>query len=86
MDTNTVVHTRVDAETKTQAMEVLAGMGLSLSDAIRLFLGRVASEKAFPFSVEEPNRLTRETLRKSARNEEVYRPPNADEMFRDLGI
>jgi len=32
------------------------------------------------------NRLTRETLRKSARNEEIYRPANADEMFRELGI
>ncbi|VFN06214.1 MAG: DNA-damage-inducible protein J [Candidatus Kentron sp. G] len=86
MNTDTIVHARIDSEVKTEAALVLADMGLSISDAIRLLLVRVASEKSFPFSVKEPNRLTRETLDKSARNQDVYRPDNADEMFRELGI
>nr|VFJ50709.1 MAG: DNA-damage-inducible protein J [Candidatus Kentron sp. FM]VFJ50741.1 MAG: DNA-damage-inducible protein J [Candidatus Kentron sp. FM]VFK08746.1 MAG: DNA-damage-inducible protein J [Candidatus Kentron sp. FM] len=85
MNTDTVVQARIDQEIETDAARVLAGMGLSISDAIRLLLSRVVSENALPFSL-EPNDLTQETLRKSARNEDVYRPSDIDEMFRELGI
>ena len=48
MATDTVVRARIDAATKEKATEALAAMGLSVSDAIRLLLVRIAAEKEFP--------------------------------------
>jgi DNA-damage-inducible protein J len=55
MATDTVVRARIDAATKEQATEALAAMGLSVSDAIRLLLVRIAAD-GIPFSVKTPNR------------------------------
>ena len=55
MAATSVVRARIDEKTKRKASKALAGMGLSMSDAIRLMLVRVAEEKALPFDVYEPN-------------------------------
>jgi len=52
---------------------------------MRITLTRVAKEGAIPFDL-NPNKLTRETLRKSARGEEVHRANAADDLFAPLGI
>jgi DNA-damage-inducible protein J len=52
---DTYVRARIDAATKEQAVEALADMGLSVSDAIRLLLIRVADERRLPFEVKTPN-------------------------------
>jgi len=54
----TMVHIRVDEQVKAQATETLASMGLSVSDAVRMLLVRVAAEKALPFDVRVPNAET----------------------------
>jgi len=48
MASDTVVRARIDGQIKQKAAKVLADMGLSVSDAIRLLLVRVAAEKALP--------------------------------------
>ena len=58
MTENAVVRARIDEATKTEAAAVLATMGLSLSDAFRLLLKRVAAEKALPFEPLVPNAET----------------------------
>ena len=63
MSTTTMVHVRVEAETKVKAAEALAAMGLSVSDAVRVFLKRVAEEKALPFEVRVPNAKTKAAMR-----------------------
>ena len=60
MASDTVVRARIDGEVKEKAAKVLADMGLSVSDAIRLLLVRVAAEKALPFEIKVPNAETRE--------------------------
>lgn len=52
------VRCRIDPKTKAQASEVIESMGLSVSDAIRLFLRRVAVEGAIPFELRVPNAKT----------------------------
>jgi DNA-damage-inducible protein J len=59
MTTTTTVHIRVDEQMKAQAAEALAAMGLSVSDAVRVFLMRVAAEKQLPFALKAPNAETR---------------------------
>lgn len=59
---DTYVRARIDAATKERAVEALADMGLSVSDAIRLLLIRVADERCLPFEIKAPNKVTRETM------------------------
>ncbi|MBK8183173.1 MAG: type II toxin-antitoxin system RelB/DinJ family antitoxin [Candidatus Competibacteraceae bacterium] len=60
--TTTMVHIRVDETLKTQAAETLAAMGLSLSDAVRVFLTRVVAEQGLPFALKAPNAETRAAM------------------------
>lgn len=62
MSATTLVRARIDPETKAQATEALEAMGLSMSDAIRLLLVRVAADKELPFSLKVPNAETRAAM------------------------
>ena len=62
MAATTMVHIRVDETLKTRAAETLATMGLSLSDAVRVFLTRVVAEQGLPFELKAPNAATRAAL------------------------
>ena len=62
MASDTVVRARVDGEVKEKAAKVLGHLGLSVSDAIRLLLARVAAENALPFEIEMPNAETRAAM------------------------
>ena len=57
-----MVRARIDGQVKERAAKVLADMGLSVSDAIRLLLVRVAAEKALPFEIKAPNAETRAAM------------------------
>jgi DNA-damage-inducible protein J len=59
MASDTVVRARIDGQVKEKAAKVLAEMGLSVSDAIRLLLVRVAAESTLPFEIKAPNAETR---------------------------
>jgi DNA-damage-inducible protein J len=58
MPTNAVVRARIDERTKEEASAVLAAMGLTVSDAFRIMLTRIAREKALPFEPLVPNATT----------------------------
>ena len=47
--TNTVVRARIDERVKEEAAAVLATIGLTVSDAFRLMIIRIAKDKALPF-------------------------------------
>lgn len=65
MTSTTMVHVRLDLDVKTQATEALAAMGLSVSDAVRVFLTRVAAEKQIPFDLKVPNAQTQAAMQES---------------------
>lgn len=60
--TTTMVHVRVDENVKAQAAETLASMGLTISDAIRVFLTRVVADKELPFAIKAPNASSRAAI------------------------
>jgi len=62
MSTTTMVHVRLDEQMKEQAAETLAAMGLSISDAVRVFLTRVVAEQQLPFALKVPNSETRRAM------------------------
>ena len=63
MAATTMVHVRVEGSVKHRAETALSAMGLTVSDAVRVFLTRVAAEQALPFAVRVPNRRTRAAMR-----------------------
>jgi DNA-damage-inducible protein J len=63
MPATEMVHVRIDKRIKTKAAKALAAMGLSVSDAVRVLLTRVAAEKALPFEVKAPNATTLAAIR-----------------------
>ena len=65
-----MLHVRVDDKTKEQATAALGAMGLSISDAVRLFLRRVVADQAFPLELRVPNAETRSAM---AEAEEIVR-------------
>ncbi len=83
MTANTVVRARIDEATKSEAAAVLEAMGLSLSDAFRLLLRRVAAEKALPFEPLVPNAKTIAAMRE-ARGGDLPRFKSVDALLRDL--
>lgn len=68
---NSVVRARIDEATKSEAAAVLATIGLSLSDAFRLLLKRVAAEKALPFEPLIPNDETVAAMKAARRGDVV---------------
>jgi DNA-damage-inducible protein J len=58
MPVNALVQTRINPEIKEEAAAVLQAIGLTVSDAVRLMLTRVAREKALPFEPLIPNQVT----------------------------
>lgn len=86
MATTAMVHVRVDEQIKAQATETLAAMGLSVSDAVRVFLMRVVADKQMPFVLKVPNAETRAAMVDA---EEIARTRRArfgtaTELFDDL--
>ena len=83
MPTNQRVQARIDGAVKEEAAAVLAAMGLTISDAVRLLLFRVAHEKALPFAPLMPNAATVEAM-KEARKGGLARFANAQALMDDL--
>jgi DNA-damage-inducible protein J len=65
MPATEMVHVRIEKRIKTQAAKTLAAMGLSVSDAVRVLLTRVAKEKSLPFEVKVPNAATAEAMQEA---------------------
>lgn len=59
---DTYVSAKIDMATKNRASDVLEAMGLSISDAIRMMMFRIADEKQLPFTVKVPNVTTKKAI------------------------
>lgn len=83
MAATTMIHVRVNEDIKIQAAETLAGMGLTVSDAIRVFLTRVVADQQLPFALKAPNAETRAAMQE-ARAIGKARFAKVDELIHDL--
>jgi DNA-damage-inducible protein J len=83
---SSMIHVRVDDDTKEKATAALDAMGMSVSDAVRLFLRRVVADQAFPLELKVPNTETRAAM---AEADEIARSrstrfTNADDLMADI--
>ncbi|MDR1920128.1 MAG: type II toxin-antitoxin system RelB/DinJ family antitoxin [Candidatus Adiutrix sp.] len=86
MSADDYVRARIDPRIKNEAANVLSTFGLTVSDACRMMLTKIAREKRLPFGTEEPNELTRKTLEMADRGEDVFHAKDVDDLFRQLRI
>ena len=85
MPADAVVRARIDSQIKARATKALEAMGLSVSDAIRLLLVRVAEEKRLPFALRLPNATTAKAI-DELESGKGQRFDTKDALFQDLGI
>lgn len=85
MNADAVVRARIDTDTKERATAALEAMGLSVSDAIRLLMLRIADEQRLPFEVKVPTAATAKAMKElDAGKGQRFDSPEA--LFSDLGI
>lgn len=80
---STVVRARIDEKVKDDATAVLDAIGLTVSDAFRLMMVRIAAEKRLPFEPLVPNAETIEAM-KAARRGDVTAVGSVEELMTDL--
>jgi DNA-damage-inducible protein J len=83
MAINSVVRARIDGQIKIEAEAVLASIGLTVSDAFRMMMMRIAKEKALPFEPLIPNDETIEAMRAAQRGEFAW-SGSADKLLAGL--
>ncbi len=85
MVADAIVRSRIDAVTKERASAALEKMGLTISDAIRLLLLRVADEQRLPFDIKVPNAESRRAMKELSEGK-GRRAASSEALFKDLGI
>ena len=80
MPSNTVVRARIDGQIKEEAAAVLDAMGLTVSDAFRMLLSRIAKERALPFEPLVPNEETIQAMQE-ARAGRVRTAKSTDDLI-----
>ena len=76
-----IVHARIEPETKAKAESVFRRLGITPTEAIRIFYTQISLRDGLPFPVEIPNEITEKTITKSRRGEEITKFGSLDEMF-----
>jgi DNA-damage-inducible protein J len=81
-----MIRARVDPKLKTRAERIFGQLGLSASDAIRLFYTQVALTNGIPFDLKMPNALTRKTLADADTGKDLTHHRSVDEMLKDMDV
>ncbi len=80
------VRARIDEELKIDVEHVLDELGLSISEAISLFMAQIKLKRGIPFDIRVPNKVTLKTFKDTDANRNLVRCKNAKDMFDKLGI
>jgi DNA-damage-inducible protein J len=81
-----MIRARVSPDLKAKAESILDQIGLSSSDAIRMFYKQITMRKGLPFEARIPNATTREVLRDAEAGKNRTRYADADDLFQKLGV
>jgi DNA-damage-inducible protein J len=87
MSTKTItIRTMIDPEAKKETEAILKPLGLTVSEAIRLFLNQIRQEKALPFEMRIPTPETRQALTEAQDKNKLAAFATPEELFQDLGL
>jgi DNA-damage-inducible protein J len=77
---------RVNSDLKNEVDDVLSRLGLTMSDAISLYLSQIKLNEGIPFDIKIPNKVTARAIREARAKKGVVACKNAKEMFKKLGM
>jgi DNA-damage-inducible protein J len=77
-----VIHARIEPQIKKKAEGVLQNLGITPTEAIRIFYRQISMRGGLPFAVEIPNDCTVQTLEKSYKGKDVVEFDSLDDMFK----
>lgn len=80
------VRARVDENLKFDVENVLSHLGISMSEAIGLYLAQIKLHRGIPFDIRVPNEVTLKTFKDTDANRNLVHSKNSKEMFKKLGI
>ncbi|MHC4103640.1 MAG: type II toxin-antitoxin system RelB/DinJ family antitoxin [Planctomycetota bacterium] len=86
MANGTTIQARIDPNTKERARGILNTLGISISEAISMYMRQIVLHRGIPFDVKIPNELTAKTLRDSEAGKGLHRVANTEELFKELDI
>ena len=81
MNKSAVVHARLEPQVKKRAEGIFSKLGMSPTEAIRLFYTQVSLHKGLPFSVKIPNKLTRKVLKESQAGKNIEEFDSLEDMY-----
>lgn len=81
MATSSIIHARIDTQTKKATELVLSTLGLTPTEAIRLFYRQIALRGEFPLELRVPNKLTAATLSRANRGEDLEHHSSTKALF-----
>lgn len=81
MPNSAVIHARIDSSTKAATEKVLNAIGMTPTEAIRLFYRQIAMRQSFPLELHIPNELTSSVLLKSQQNEEIETFKSKEDLY-----
>jgi DNA-damage-inducible protein J len=80
----TTIQARIDVQSKEQAKKILDFLGLTMSQAITLYLRQIILRRGIPFDIEIPNELTAKVLKDSEKGRGLHKAANVDKLFEQL--
>ena len=88
---NSLIQARIDSKVKDDAENIINQLGISLNEAIRMFLMQVIIHKGIPFKPTlkpeyEPNEMLQQIIADVENKKDLTRYKNTDEMWQDLGL
>jgi len=80
-----MVIARVEPELKKDSEKVLKRLGISITEAVNLFLSQVRIQKGLPFDVRIPNKTTLKAMKDAEEGKNLTVCKDVDDMFKKLG-
>ena len=81
-----MIRARTNEDVKTDAEDILKRLGLTMSDAVNLFLNQVRLHKGLPFEVRIPNKTTLRTFKKTDKGKELNEYKSMDEFIKKMAV
>jgi DNA-damage-inducible protein J len=81
MTHSSIIHARIDPDTKAATERILASLGLTPTEAIRLLYRQIVMRGEFPLELKVPNRMTADVLAKAERGEDLETFESVDDLY-----
>lgn len=83
---DTAIRIRINQRTKNNAENILRSMGMTMSQAITIYLVQIIANRSIPFNIEAPNKETVKVIKEARAGKGLVRSKNINALFDELGI